>query len=363
MANIWVADENWQTTRPLISERTAFLFNNELLSDVKFVVPTWNDGSDFKSTIPAHKFVLAISSPVFFAMFYGQIAETTDSIEILDCDRASLLELFHYLYSDKVNLRGGNVMKVLYLAKKYMVPSLVEKCNDFLRDNLKASNVLCILPYAQKFEDTDLEDRCWKVISTRTKETVTCREFESLDRFLVESIVKKDGLNIKEVELFQAVDRWTTEECKRQRVTPDDDYTKRQILGDEIVKAIRFPLMSNEEFASIVIDCNILTLKEVGELVKYYADVPLPSLISFPHSPRIGPFQRCFRFGKFVSVEEGGWYYNSSTNEIRFRANKDVVFYGVQHFGSEKGEYEVSIRVNEPSIPRSRFFAMSCVAA
>ena len=205
---------------------------------------------------------------MFFAMFYGQIAETTDSIEILDCDRASLLELFHYLYSDKVNLSGGNVMKVLYLAKKYMVPSLVEKCNDFIRDNLKASNVLCILPYAQKFEDTDLEDRCWKVISTRTKETVTCREFESLDRFLVESIVKKDGLNIKEVELFQAVDRWATEECKRQRVIPDDDCTKREILGDEIVKAIRFPLMSHEEFASVVIDCNILTLKEVGELVK-----------------------------------------------------------------------------------------------
>ena len=26
--------------------------------------------------IPAHKFVLAISSPVFFAMFHGQMAET-----------------------------------------------------------------------------------------------------------------------------------------------------------------------------------------------------------------------------------------------------------------------------------------------
>ena len=54
-------------------------------------------------------------------------------------------------------------------------------------------------------------------------------------------------------------------------------------------------------------------------------------------------------------MEEGGWYYHSSTNEIRFRVDKDVVFYGVQHFGSEKGEYEVSFRVNEPSIPRSRF--------
>ena len=34
--------------------------------------------------IPAHKFVLAISSPVFFAMFYGQMMETKDSIELPD---------------------------------------------------------------------------------------------------------------------------------------------------------------------------------------------------------------------------------------------------------------------------------------
>ena len=34
--------------------------------------------------ILAHKFVLAISSPVFFAMFYGQMMETKDSIELPD---------------------------------------------------------------------------------------------------------------------------------------------------------------------------------------------------------------------------------------------------------------------------------------
>ena len=54
--------------------------------------------------IPAHRFVLSISSPVFEAMFYGELAETTDSIEMPDCEYDSLLELFRYMYSDEVNL-------------------------------------------------------------------------------------------------------------------------------------------------------------------------------------------------------------------------------------------------------------------
>ena len=33
-----VVKENWQTTRPTIRERSKFMFNNNLFSDVKFVV-------------------------------------------------------------------------------------------------------------------------------------------------------------------------------------------------------------------------------------------------------------------------------------------------------------------------------------
>ena len=116
------AEENWQTKLSTIVEKTAFIFNKELLSDVKFVVQMSTDESESKKVIPAHKFVLAISSPVFFAMFYGQMAETKDSIELPDCEYESLLELFRFMYSDNVNLSGSNVMQVLYLANKYMVP-------------------------------------------------------------------------------------------------------------------------------------------------------------------------------------------------------------------------------------------------
>ena len=156
-------DDNWQTKRSTISERTKFIFNNELLSDVKFVVPaSLNDSERRKSQkcIPAHKFILAISSPVFFAMFYGEMAETSGTIQLPDCDYESLLELFRFLYSDEVNLSGSNVMQVLYLAKKYLVPSLADNCTEYLQEHLAASNVFGVLPQAQKFEDKDLEERC-----------------------------------------------------------------------------------------------------------------------------------------------------------------------------------------------------------
>ena len=92
-----VVEENWQTKCLAIAERTTFIFNTEVLSDVKFVVPASNGESDeSRNVIPAHKFVLAISSPVFYAMFYGQMAETKDSIELPDCEYESLLEMFRH---------------------------------------------------------------------------------------------------------------------------------------------------------------------------------------------------------------------------------------------------------------------------
>ena len=116
-----LSEINWQTARPTIRERSKFMFNNDLFSDVKFVVQKVIAESEDRQEIPAHKFVLSICSPVFEAMFYGELAETSDSIELPDCEYDSLLELFRYMYSDEVDLNGSNVMGVFYLAKKYMV--------------------------------------------------------------------------------------------------------------------------------------------------------------------------------------------------------------------------------------------------
>ena len=353
-----ILDDNWQSKCPTISQRTKFIFNNELLSDVTFeLVPASHNESETRKSqkcIPAHKFILGISSPVFYAMFYGETAETSGTIQLPDCDYESLSELFRFLYSDEVNLSGSSVMQVLFLAKKYLVPSLANKCTEYLREHLEASNVFSTLPQAQKFEDKNLEELCWKVIETHTENTLTSEEFITLEKSVVESVVKKERLNVKEVDLFKAVDRWATKEVERQRLSPAGEV-KRRILGEEIVEAIRFPVMSQKEFASVVVDCEILTTNEIGFTMKHYGGVGLESSLPFMHSPRqprAGPLHRIYRFRKVSSPDmpNGSWHYtrgDSQTDALKLTVSKPDKLHGVQHFGSEDNEYTVSLEVKD----------------
>lgn len=72
-----------------VKERFAFMFNNEILSDVHFIV-----GRDMvQQRIPAHKFVLAVGSAVFDAMFNGTLATQADTVELPDVEPAAFLAL------------------------------------------------------------------------------------------------------------------------------------------------------------------------------------------------------------------------------------------------------------------------------
>ena len=340
---------NWQTKASSVSQRTKFVFNKELLSDFKFIVPVSNDKSEIESkVIPAHKFVLAISSPVFYAMFYGQMADTRDSVELPDCDYESLLEFFRFLYSDEVQLTGSNVMRVLYLAKKYLVPSLADKCGEFLRDNLGPSNVFSILPHAGKFEDKDLENRCWEVIELMGDEAVTSDDFVTVERSLVKSVVNRKRLNIKEIELFKAVDRWAKHKCEEQGLAADGQ-AKRRIIGEDILREIRFPLMSQKEFVSFVIDSNILNIQEFGDMMKHYNQV-LTSPLPFAQSSRLGAGKRCRRFTEFKQPNiHGKWGYSDTLDSLCLSVDKGISLLGVQHFGCEGGEYTVSMEITDTS--------------
>jgi len=74
--------EAWQSSMSCLKERISFLYNNDTLSDVTFIV-----GRGCVK-IPAHKFVLAIGSPVFDAMFNGPLAlkESETTVELPDVE-------------------------------------------------------------------------------------------------------------------------------------------------------------------------------------------------------------------------------------------------------------------------------------
>ena len=99
-----------------------------------------------------------------------------------------------------------------------MVPSLADKCTKYLQENLHPSNVFTILPFAQQHDNKILVDRCWKEIDEGTDVAVNADGFEKIQRSLLEAVVSRDALTIKEVALFQAADRWATKQCETARI-------------------------------------------------------------------------------------------------------------------------------------------------
>ena len=93
---------------------------------------------------------------------------------------------------------------------------------------------------------------------------------------MLEELVQRDSLNVREVELFKAVDCWATERMSKARLS------SRRFCGKKnpwrtCLKAIRFPVMKEKEFADVVLDCDVLTKKALCDMMKYFN-----SLLNFP---------------------------------------------------------------------------------
>ena len=276
---------NWQTTKGTVRERTAFLFNNSLMSDITFVL-TDPDGTQVR--VPAHKLVLAISSPVFEAMFFGELAEKRREIELPDIDAGSFLEFLRFIYCDEVQLTAENALRVLNVAKKYIVPVLEARCRQFLEDNIDATNACQILEGARQFVEADAEKQCWDLIDGDTSACLESDQVLHLSHVTLVSLLGRDNLSTKEIELFDAAKRWAEAQCDENDVYPTGEEMRRVLA--EAVNLIRFPTIRRQDFAQRVVPTGILTDKEVADMHQYYSGVIPGSDIRFGSTYRQGIF-------------------------------------------------------------------------
>ncbi|MEE6503245.1 hypothetical protein FKM82_004779 [Ascaphus truei] len=300
---------NWQATKSSLKERFAFLFNNELLSDVKFVV---GKGRQVQR-IPSHKFVLATGSAVFDAMFNGGMATTSAEIDLPDVEPAAFLALLRFLYSDEVQIGPETVMTTLYTAKKYAVPALETHCVDFLTKHLRADNAFMLLTQARLFDEPQLASICLETIDKSTVDAISAEGFTDIDIDTLCAVLERDTLSIRESRLFGAVVRWAEAECQRQEL-PVSIENKHKVLGNAL-SLIRFPLMTVEEFAAGPAQCGIMSDREVVNLFLHFTVNPKPR-VDYIDRPRC-----CLR-GKECSVNrfqqvESRWGYSGTSDRVR----------------------------------------------
>ncbi|XP_077374774.1 BTB/POZ domain-containing protein 1-like isoform X2 [Festucalex cinctus] len=311
---------NWQATKSSLKERFAYLFNNELLSDVRFVVGNGRQ----PQRIPAHKFVLAAGSAVFDAMFNGGMASTSTEIELPDTEPAAFLSLLRFLYSDDVHISPGTAMSTLNTAKKYAVPALAAHCVEFVSKHLKADNAFMLLTQARLFDDPQIASLCLDTIDKSTAEAVNAEGFTDIDLDTLCAVLERDTLNIRENRLFGAVVHWAEAECSRQQL-PATSENKQKVLG-KALPLIRFPLMSVEKLPTV-------------------NPKPRPSNIDRP---------RCCLRGEECSINrfqhvESRWGYSGSSDRIRFNVSRRISIVGFGLYGSIHGhtDYQVNIQIME----------------
>ena len=274
-------EEHWQMCKCSLIERNKYMFNNALISDVEFLL---KDSSGASKTIPAHKYILSISSPVFFAMFHGKMPELGDPVEIPDSDAESFLELLRFIYYDETKLTGSNACMILYLSKKYMIPSLSEKCAEFLQGNLDASNVFAVLPGAYISDEATVVEKCWEIVDGQTKEAMDSDAFLHISQELLSLVLKRDTLSASEVDIFNAVDKWCKNQCEKQNLEVTGEL-KRTVLGDAVY-LIRFPLMAESEFASLVSKTKLLAMEDISAIFLYFNNALLESPLKFSQTHR-----------------------------------------------------------------------------
>ncbi|XP_050295421.1 BTB/POZ domain-containing protein 6-B-like isoform X2 [Anthonomus grandis grandis] len=331
-------DLNWQALKPTVRERNAAMFNNDLMSDIRFLVG--HPGAT--QVIPAHKYVLATGSSVFYAMFYGGLAECKDQIEVPDVEPSAFLILLKYLYCDEIRLEADTVLATLYVAKKYIVPYLARACVNYLETSLTAKNACLLLSQSRLFEEPDLMQRCWEVLDAQAELALKSEGFVDIDMSTLESILKRETLNCKEMNLLEAALNWAAAECGRRDIeaTPQN---KRTVLGNALY-LIRIPTMTLEEFANGAAQRGILTQQETIDIFLHFTANNKPAL-QYPIKARAGlKSQVCHRF-QSCAYRSNQWRYRGRCDSIQFSVDRRIFIVGFGLYGSSNGAADYAVKI------------------
>ncbi|KAJ1359017.1 BTB/POZ domain-containing protein 2, variant 2 [Parelaphostrongylus tenuis] len=326
----------WQGAKSTLKERISYMYCKDVLADVYFIVGK----DDMRQRIPAHKFILSVGSVVFDAMFNGGLTPQNSrdplEIELPDVEVPAFRSLLRFLYSDEVEIGPESVITTLYTAKKYAVPAMESACVEFLKQSLGADNAFMLLTQARLFDEQQLAKLCLEIIDKNTYDALNGEGFTDIDLDTLCVVLARDTLRIREAQLFQAVVRWSTEECARRGLEATTE-NRRAVLG-HAVQLIRFPLMTIEEFAQSAAQSGLLTDREVVNLFLYFTVNPKPS-IGFNDNPRCSVAGKELVVSRFQRIE-GRWGYSGTPDRIKFTVDRKIYVVGFGLYGAIHGSHE-----------------------
>ena len=243
------------------------------------------------------------------------------------------------MYYDEVQLTTRNVPEVLFLAQKYLIPSLAKICTEFVGNNLTVENTLPVLDHCFLLGVSNgLKKQCWSIIDKHASEVAEHNQFLDIDHGTLTALLSRDTLVGKEMVLFRAAVKWAGHECQRLSI-PLTVENKRKVLGDAFY-SIRFPLMSMKEFTAEVAQSSFLSHEEVANMYIGFNSSFESCKVKFPTEPRAKPVHdlfeepalRCSRFESNALRPKLSTEALAQQSTVKFKVNRSIRITGVALF-------------------------------
>ncbi|KAL3120092.1 hypothetical protein niasHT_003344 [Heterodera trifolii] len=159
----------------------------------------------------AHKFILKLASEVFVTMFRFdaknekvEFASANCPVEVIDVEAAAFKMMLSFIYTGELSeLNGDNAMAVLYAAKKYNIPDLVDASLHVPVSSLR--NVFLAYALAKLYQLEGFANDCLAYIDKNADTLLKSEEFLQIDQKLLCEIFGRDELQISgEISIWKA---------------------------------------------------------------------------------------------------------------------------------------------------------------
>lgn len=192
--------------------------------------------------IRCHKLILATSSPVFEAMFYGPICEKQNIIDILDMSNDIFKLMIIYIYKGSVDFRKltlEETIELYYGAEKYLLSDLKRECLEVIQLKLRFSNILAALELSICLDLSGLLSICFNFfVQCCLKEpqfvAYLKNHYYHVSKDCIKTIIAMCKEQIPAHNLLWFIYEWCQQECREMGLKPAECST---IIEDLNIKS------------------------------------------------------------------------------------------------------------------------------
>ncbi|XP_049815840.1 BTB/POZ domain-containing protein 1-like isoform X1 [Schistocerca nitens] len=309
-----VENSKWQLSKVDVKERLEYLRTSASFSDCVLLVGS----GDAVETIRTHKMVLCMSSVKFEEILLTRSAE--DAITITDVEPRIFHLMLDYMYLDKPIIKSSEDACLLYKAAvTYQMPHLCEISAKVLSKSLNLDNIWSILKLVSDTQESSLKEECEKFIRKHPLAILRHDNFIKVDANIVLLMVDLDCFDVPEIDIYTAVDKWAEHQCEKVNIAADRN-NKREVIGSDILRKLRFLALNKEQFVEKVAYTTENSTTCLLSIEESYAVLmnmtvpgcyPMPTGFTVDNKPRKLSKLRCIRKVQPISAQPPYASYNT----------------------------------------------------